>query len=76
MSVKVEIIFNEPVVEILKDMTHPNMRAMAVRDVLLSNAHELVAQIAQEGLENDVTITKHVGLVLTDVEFEEINEEE
>lgn len=62
MSIKVEILLNDPVVERLKEFKDVNQRAAAVRDVLLSSANELVGQIAQKGLKDGVTITKHVGM--------------
>lgn len=64
MSVKVEVVLNDHVVEILLGYSDPNQRAAAVRDVLLSSANELVAQIAQEGLKQGAIITKRVGVTL------------
>lgn len=62
MSVKIEIVLHDHVVDILLGYTDLNQRAAAVRNVLLNNADELVAQIAKEGLKQGAIITKQVGV--------------
>lgn len=74
MSVKIEIILNDPVVDVLVEIKDQNQRALAVRDVLLSSANDLVAEIATKGLKHGITISRQVGLTINVSSVEETDD--
>ena len=62
MSLKIEFVVNNAVLDQLNTIDHVQQRLMLLREVLMGQVNEAVGELGQNKLPTNATLTKRIGL--------------